>query len=138
MNTAGRRLAFQCTAAAIGGSVAAGDAWAQAGHLGGAAGPDVSLARIVAALILCVIVAFFAVLLIRQRGGKIDLRSLFQRVDFGSRLVQVVETRRLSQHADLCLVRYGGGEYLLLLQQGCSRVLSAKAPGRSGEEASAP
>jgi flagellar biosynthesis protein FliO len=99
---------------------------ASPGRLGGGEPLDVSLGRIVAALLICILIAILAVLLIRQRAGRIDLRGLFSRLELGPRAIEVVETRRLSPHADICLVRYDGREYLLLLLPGRARVLSEK------------
>lgn len=96
---------------------------AAARQLGGGEPLDVSLGRIVMALIIGIIVAVLAILLIRQRSGKIDLATLFARVELRQRAIQVVETRRLSPHADICLVRHGGREYLLLLLAGRARIL---------------
>jgi hypothetical protein len=93
------------------------------GGLGGGEEVAVSLWRIVAALLICVAVALLAVLLIRQRAGKIDLRALLARIEVRSPAIQVVETRRLSLHADICLLRHDDREYLLLLMAGDSRVL---------------
>lgn len=118
-----RAIAWAFVAAAVGvDSVAR----ASAGRLGGGEPPDVSIARIVSALVICVIIAILAALLIRQRGGRIAARRLLGGVEFGSRAIKVMETRRLSQHADACLIRYDGREYLLLLQAGNAQVLSGK------------
>lgn len=84
---------------------------------------DVSVGRIVVAFIFVVVIAGLAALLIRQRSGKIDLATLFSRVELRRRAIHVVETRRLSPHADICVVRHEGREYLLLLQAGNARVL---------------
>ncbi|HEX9933335.1 MAG TPA: hypothetical protein VGB08_10885 [Allosphingosinicella sp.] len=91
--------------------------------LGGGEELGVSLGRIITALIICIIVAVLAVLLIRQRSGKVDLAALFARIEMRPRAVQVVETRRLSVHADICLLRHDGREYLLLLMAGACQVL---------------
>ncbi len=113
-----------CAGAAL---LAASPALAGGGRLGGGQPLEVSLGRIVSALVICIIIAVLAVLLIRQRGGKIDLRVFLGRFQVRPRAVEVVETRRLSQHADICLVRHGGREYLLLLLAGDARILSEGA-----------
>ena len=95
-----------------------------AGRLGGGQPLEVSLGRIVAALVICIIIAVLAALLIRQRAGKIDLYALFGRLQSRPRAIEVVETRRLSPHADICVVRHSGREYLLLLLAGNARILS--------------
>lgn len=92
-------------------------------HLGGGGELDVSLGRIIVAFVICIIVAVLAILLIRQRAGKIDLGRLRTRLDPREREIDVVETRRLNPHSDICLVRQGAREYLLVLQHGSAQVL---------------
>lgn len=99
-------------------------ALASAHRLGGGGDVGVSLGRIVAALLICIIVAVLAALLLRQRAGHQDLSRLFSRFDLRARAIEVVETRRLSPHADICLVRHGGKDYLLLTMAGAAQVLS--------------
>lgn len=108
-------------AAAI--SFPAWPAFANIGRLGGGGELGISLGRILAALLVCLVVAFLAILLIRQKTGKADLAAIFSRLELRSRAIEVVETRRLSPHADVCLVRHAGHEYLLLLQAGNARIL---------------
>lgn len=100
---------------------------ANGSRLGGGEPLEVSLGRIVGALIICIMITIFAVLLIRQRKGKIDLAALFGRIELRQRAVQVVETRRLSAHADICLVRHDGQEFLLLLLAGRATILRERA-----------
>jgi hypothetical protein len=114
-------------------AVKAGAAQA-AGRLGGGQPLEVSLGRIVAALVICVVVAVLAVLLLRQRSGRIDLRGLFSRLELRTRVVEVVETRRLSLHGDICVVRHAGREYLLIVMAGSARVLREQAIGDSALE----
>lgn len=96
-------------------------------HLGGGGSLDISLGRIIASLVICIIIAVLAILLIRQRGGRGDLAALFARIQPNARAIDVVETRRLSPHADICLVRHDGRDYLLVVQQGSMQVLQDKA-----------
>lgn len=110
-----------CAGAAL---LAAAPALAGGGRLGGGQPLEVSLGRIVAALVICIIIAVLAALLIRQRAGKIDLYALFGRLQSRPRAIEVVETRRLSPNADICVVRHSGREYLLLLLAGDARILS--------------
>jgi hypothetical protein len=112
--------AIFCAGAAL---FASAPALAGGGRLGGGQPLEVSLGRIVAALVICIIVAVLAALLIRQRAGKVDLYALFGRLQSRPRAIEVVETRRLSPHADICVVRHSGREYLLLLLAGNARVL---------------
>lgn len=109
---------------------------AVAHHLGGGGAIDVSLGRIVVSIVICLIIAVLAILLIRQRSGKIDLGALFARMEPRGRAIEIVETRRLSPHADICMVRAGGRDYLLVLQQGSMQVLS-DAPSVPRERAPA-
>jgi hypothetical protein len=92
-------------------------------RLGGGGSLDISLGRIIAALVICIMIAVLAILLIRQRGGRADLTALFTRLQPQARAIEVIETRRLSPHADICLVRHDGRDYLLILQQGSMQVL---------------
>lgn len=117
------RLAAAAVAIALSGPACASVGRLGGGHLGGGQPLDVSLGRIVIALLIAIIVAVLAILLIRQRSGKIDLAALFARVELKSRAIHVVETRRLSPHADICLVRHDDREYLLLLLAGRAQVL---------------
>lgn len=118
-----RRTLFACVACMSLSTVLATPALARAGRLSSGEPLDVSIGRVLIALVICIIIAFLAVLLIRQRSGKIDLATLFSRVELRQRAIHVVETRRLSPNADLCLVRHDGDEYLLLLLAGNARVL---------------
>lgn len=111
-------------------------AYANAARLGGGEDLHVSLWRIVAALLIAIVLVVLAGLLIRQRSGKLDLAALAGRVRLRTRCIDVVETRRLSPHADACLLRYRGREYLLLVGASHGRVLSCveaepdvRAPG---------
>lgn len=83
---------------------------------GGGGGVEVSLTRIVIALVLGTMLAVLAALFIRRSGGRPDLKAL-RRVFTNlpsMRRIQIIESRRVSQHADLCLVRCDGTEYLIL------------------------
>lgn len=106
----------------------AAPALAQPGRLGGGDALDVSLARIVAALVLCVMLAAVAALLLKRGGGRIDLSAL--RALAGPRAerrIEVIETRRISPHADLCLLRCGGREFLILCSEAAQQVLRDSA-----------
>lgn len=91
-------------------------AFADGGRLGGGGDLGISLTRIVMALLLCLMLAVLAALLLKRGGGKVDLtaiRRLLVRLP-AQRRIDVVETRRVSQHADICLLRCDGREYLIL------------------------
>ena len=106
-------------------------ALAQPGRLGGGEALDVSLARIVAALVLCLMLAALAALLLRRGGGRLDLSALRSLTGPPpERRIEVIETRRISPHADLCLLRCGGREFLILCSQAAQQVLrESTAPG---------
>jgi len=91
-------------------------AWAE-GRLGGGGALDLSLTRIVTALILCLMLAVLAALLIKRAGGRIDLAVLrrgFASALPAARRIDIIESRRMSVHADICLVRCDSREYLIL------------------------
>ena len=93
------------------------------GHLGGGGGVDVPIGRIILAFLICIAIAVLAVLLIRQRMGKGDLAGWLHRVTPRGGMVEVVEVRRLSMHAEIGVVRHDGHEFLLLIQAGSGQVL---------------
>lgn len=94
-------------------------------RLGGGGAPDISFARVTAALVLCLIVAVLAALLLKRGGGKVDLaslRTLLKGVR-DDRRIDVIETRRISQHAEICIVRCDDREYVILSAQQQQMVL---------------
>lgn len=99
----------------------AGAAIAQ--QLGGAGTPDVSIVRVFLALLICLIVAVFAALLLRQkfRGGSLPLLT---KLGARSNRLHLVESRRIAPQSDLCLVRCDGEEYLLLIAPASVSVLN--------------
>lgn len=105
-------------------AAASASAHANAARLGGGEDLYVSLSRIVVALLIAIVLIVAAAVLIRQHGGKHDLAAVLGRVRLKSRNIDVLEARRLSPHADICLVRHRSREYLLLLGSGHGRVLS--------------
>ncbi|MBO9714807.1 hypothetical protein [Sphingomonas sp.] len=85
-------------------------------RLGGGSDLNLSLTRIVMTLLLCLMIAGLAALLLKRSGGRIDLAALRRLTAAAApaRRIDVVETRRISQHADVCLFRCDGQEYLVL------------------------
>lgn len=109
-------------------------ALATQGRLGGGGGDvTISIWRILVALVICSLVALAAVLVIRKRGLG-GGRPLLARLPRRPRQIDVVETRRLSAHADISLVREGEHEYLLLLFAGGSRILRVGASRAPADE----
>lgn len=105
------------------------------GRLGGGTGVDIPVGRIVVAFLICIAIAVLAILLVRQRMGKGDLAGWLRRVAPRAGVIEVVEVRRLSMHAEIGVVRHDGREYLLLLQAGSGQVLRDRALDVTGETA---
>lgn len=108
-------------------------AFAQPGRLGGGGTLNLSLTRIVMALILCLMLAVLAAFALKRGGGRVDLSRLrgLVRTLPAERRIEVLETRRVSQYADICLVRCDGREYLFLCapqQQTVLRESACEAP----------
>lgn len=100
-------------------SAALATTWATAAHaqrLGGGGGVDIPVGRIIAAFILCALLAVAVAVILKRRGkggGIVSLRAVFAS-SLAQRRIEVIETRRASAHADICLVRCDDDEYLLL------------------------
>jgi hypothetical protein len=90
---------------AVGAALLAWPGWASAQQLGGGAEFELPLLRLGLGLALCTIVAFAAALALRhfmRGGGPIQLKGL--RLAGGERRqVRVLESHRLSPHADICV-----------------------------------
>lgn len=122
--------------------VSAPAAFAQPGRLGGGGALNLSLTRIVMSLILCLMLAALAAFALKRGGGWIDvkrLRGLIVTLPV-QRRIEVIETRRASQYADICLIRCDGREYLVLSSQEQQLVLretecAPPAPQGGGGEA---
>lgn len=94
---------------------------AGAAPLGGGGALDVSLTRIVSALLLCLMLAAFAIVVLKRGGGRIALTGIGRATL--SRRIAVIESRRIGAHADLCLLRCDGDEYLILSSATAQQVL---------------
>ncbi|MDR3438081.1 hypothetical protein [Telmatospirillum sp.] len=108
-------------------------AWAQ--HLAGGASPDVSIVRIIAALVISLMAGAGLVLMRRRfpaRTGPGQALAAFAGGLARARRINVIEARRISAHADVCLVQCGDDEYLILCGPAGSTVL------RSGPVAPSP
>lgn len=111
--------------AAVGWGLVATGAHAQ--RLGGGGGVTIPVGRIVAAFLLCVLLALLLAVTIKRRGGRLDLgrfSGLLTKSASQAR-IDVVETRRASQHADICLIRCDTQEYLVLCSAHVQTVLRA-------------
>lgn len=93
-----------------------GAAPALASGLGGGEDLSVPWGRIVLSFLACAALAWGAILLLRryQAGsGMLPTRLALPRAP--ERAIAIVETRRVSQHGDACLLRCRGKAYLLLV-----------------------
>ena len=92
-----------------------------AATLGTATAPGVPWLRIVFAFAFCIGLAFAAIWLLRMhREGRIAQSAagwLPTRGARAQRQIEVIETRRISAHADVCLLQWQGRSYLLLVGQ---------------------
>lgn len=99
------------------------------GRLGGGGALDVSLTRIIMSLLLCTMIAVLAALAIKRGGGRFDakaIRGLFLKLPATRRRIEIVETRRVSQHADVALLRCDDREYLVLCGPHQQTILAEK------------
>lgn len=107
----------------------AGPASATATRLGGGGGLDLSLTRIVLSLLLCLGIAISVIVMLKRNGGRLragTLRGLVARGLPAAQRIQVIESRRISTHADLCLVRCDDVEYVVLCSAQHQQLLSEK------------
>jgi len=106
---------------------------AVAQRLGGGSTPEVSIVRIVGALVICLLVALLAILYLKHRtGGAIP--PMFRRLIKTDPEIDVREVRRLTVQHSIGLIRHGGQEYLLLLSPGDSLVLRERSIDDRGTE----
>ena len=113
-----------------------GNALANATRLGGGGGLDLSLTRIVISLLLCLGIAVSVILLIRRSGGRANLgalRTLLARDLPAEQRIRVLESRRISAHADVCLVRCDQVEYLILCSPQQQQLLREQPTARDTE-----
>jgi len=89
---------------------------AAAQALAGGGGPDISVFRVIFAFVTAAAAAFGLALFLRARSGHTIVPADLARwvkLPVASRQIEVLETRRISVHADLCLIRNNGSEWLL-------------------------
>lgn len=87
---------------------------------------DISPVRIFAAFLVCCLVALAVVLLLRARQGRPFKLSFEAMKSFrlsGLQRVEVIESRRLSVHADVTLVRCDDQEFLIASGAGVIKLL---------------
>lgn len=95
--------------------------------------PGVPWLRLIVSLLVCMIVAFGAVLALKRyqrRGVARPLKALIQRSTSAERPISVIETRRASVHGDLCLVECEGERWLLAFTPSGVTVLRGPGAGQ--------
>ena len=107
--------------AATGVLAAPAHSWAQ--QLGGGGQVEISWVRLILALVVCLGAAGLAIWLLRQRSTGSGLTQQLRGRFGASARIETIETRRISPHADLCLVRCDGVEYLLVCTAGNAELL---------------
>ena len=86
----------------------------QAQQLSGGGNVEISIIRILAALLICLAAAVALALAIRSRGGKAPINwRRFSSLSTSGR-IRLIESQRLSLNAELCLVQCDGIEYLVI------------------------
>lgn len=106
---------------------------ARAQQLAGGGAGEIPLLRVLAALVVCIAAAGAVCLLIRRFGmprGWTGISPLTGRQVL-QRHIEVVETRRVSSHAELSLVRCHGTEFLILCSPSEHKVLSQMGLGQA-------
>jgi hypothetical protein len=103
---------------------------ASAQRLGGASGFEPPLLRLALGLLLCTLVAIVAALAIRRfmhAGALNSMRGRLSLLGPTARKLRVIESHRISPHADVCMFTSGGREYLVVVSPGGATVLRDEA-----------
>lgn len=94
---------------------------AMAAGLGAAGTPGVPWARIVLAFLFCIALAAAAIAVLRHHQGRgrpaMLARAFPAMAQAPRRRIDLIETRRISQHGDVCLLHCGGHSYLIAVGQ---------------------
>ena len=104
---------------------------AMAAGLGTASTPSVPWVRIVLAFLFCIALAVAAIAVLRHQQGR--LRFTFAARAFPAmaqaprRRIEVIETRRISQHGDVCLLHCDEYSYLIAMGQAHAVLLDRQA-----------
>jgi hypothetical protein len=130
------RPARQALLAAV--FVAAQSAHAQ--QLGGGQAFEFPLGRLALGLVLSALIAFVAVFLLRRHSGHRPLFHFLQRsgeIRDRARQIRVIETQRLSPHADVCRFVSADTEYLVVVSASGATVLREVRAQQSEPDAKA-
>jgi len=113
-------------------SIAAAPSLAAAQQLGGAEGFEPPLLRLALGLLLCTFVALIAALAMRRfiRTGSLGpVGGLSTLLRPAPRKLRVIESHRLSPHADACVFVCDGREYLVIVSTSGATVLREHTGG---------
>ncbi len=107
------------------------DASASAEALSTAQPLDLHLGRLIIVLLLCIALAIAAVFILKRASsaGKPSPFNGPWLQKLGRPAVTILESRRISVHADVCRLAYAGREYLVVVSQGGATVLKEDAAG---------
>lgn len=104
---------------------------AVAQHLGGARPLEIPFLQIFAGLIVCSLAAFAAALVMQRRAGRtIDLKFRLPWLTQGAppkRMLRVLDSQRLSPHADVCRFVAYDREYVVIVTSGAITVITDQA-----------
>jgi hypothetical protein len=129
------RFQLAATLGAITILVSAPPAWSQ--QLGGAPPVDIPIVQILAGLVLCLFAAFAAALVLKRRSGlkSSAFRRLLGRAVKQDDGIAVLETRRLSPHADACRFTSGNREYVVVVtSSSCTVVSDTELPSTNARD----
>lgn len=77
--------------------------------------------RLIFGLVLCTLLAFLAALMIKKQktsGNKVTFKSLLQKQGLmNSTAINVIETHRINQHADICIIECAGKQFHIIVSQ---------------------
>ena len=97
------------------------------GRLATAQGPEIPWGRLSLALLFCLALAWIAILALRHHQGRLRLDTLAKRLpglaSLPQRNIEVIESRRISPHGDVCLLQCDGQRYLVIVGPGQALLL---------------
>lgn len=110
---------------------------AYAQRLTSGSAPEISIIRIVAALVVCIAATFALVVLVRNRSGArgwSGFRPMLSKAT-KDRRIAAVEVHRVTPHAEIALMRCDETEYLIFFGQSGIELLSKRVidSGSDGE-----
>lgn len=115
-----------CSCAVAGAVTIACSLPARAQQLGGGRSLEIPVVQILAGLALCSLVAFGVVAMLRVGKGRSAMPSLSFFRGTSTRVgerIRIIETQRLSPHADICRFVAGNREYVVIASPGGTTIL---------------